>query len=235
LGDGEGVGEIKRNQLNQNYMNQIINKIFDTLDDWRQLPAYQLERRADIFFGVYMKEILEKKFNDDISHVIPEFPIRRGILKTKDANKSPNKSIKIDYFAKSVRTNTVYFIELKTDNGSTRVEQDDYLLQLKNMDFEKILHGVKDIAKASKSKEKYKHLFNKLETAGLMKYGNVESIANHKIEIVYILPDPEKLKKALNAQVISFKEIIGYLSDKNDALTNRFLKSLDAWGEYDKP
>lgn len=77
-------------------MDQIMNKIFDTLDDRRQLPAYQLERRADIFFGVYMKEILEKKFNDDISHVIPEFPIRRATLAEDENISSPNKSDKND-------------------------------------------------------------------------------------------------------------------------------------------
>ncbi|MFH1527141.1 MAG: hypothetical protein ABIG69_10915 [Bacteroidota bacterium] len=26
-----------------------INKLFDLLDDWRNLPAYQLERRANKF------------------------------------------------------------------------------------------------------------------------------------------------------------------------------------------
>jgi hypothetical protein len=29
-----------------------INDIFDNLDDWRHLPAYQLERRADISFSI---------------------------------------------------------------------------------------------------------------------------------------------------------------------------------------
>jgi len=38
-----------------------INKLFDLMDDWRNLPAYQLERRADIFFAIHLEEIIEKK------------------------------------------------------------------------------------------------------------------------------------------------------------------------------
>lgn len=215
-------------------MEQIIDKIFDTLDDWRQLPAYQLERRVDIFFGIYMEEILSKKFNEEISLVIPEFPIRRGILETDDGNKSPNKSVKIDYFALSKNKKTVYFIELKTDNGSTRAEQDDYLQQVKNMEFVKILQGVKDIANVSTSKNKYKYLLDKLQNAGLMQEGNLETDLEYKKEIVYILPDPKKLKKVLNAQVISFEEIIGYLTDKDDSPKMRFLKSIKNWQEHIK-
>ena len=48
---------------NQNYMNQIINKIFDTLDDWRQLPAYQLERRADIIDNKLVENEITKGLN----------------------------------------------------------------------------------------------------------------------------------------------------------------------------
>lgn len=39
-----------------------IEEIFDWLDRWRQLPAYQLERRADIFFALYLPEIIAYKF-----------------------------------------------------------------------------------------------------------------------------------------------------------------------------
>jgi len=37
----------------------IIDNLFNLLDDWRTLPAYQLERRADIFFALYLDKILE--------------------------------------------------------------------------------------------------------------------------------------------------------------------------------
>jgi len=37
-----------------------IEKLFDLLDDWRRLPAYQLERRADIIFAVHLEKIFAK-------------------------------------------------------------------------------------------------------------------------------------------------------------------------------
>jgi len=36
----------------------LIDELFDKLDEWRSLPAYQLERRADIFFAIYLKDII---------------------------------------------------------------------------------------------------------------------------------------------------------------------------------
>jgi len=33
-----------------------INELFDLLDDWRNLPSYQLERRADIFFAIHLEK-----------------------------------------------------------------------------------------------------------------------------------------------------------------------------------
>jgi hypothetical protein len=43
-----------------------LNKLFDLLDDWRKLPAYQLERRADIFFAIHLETIIEKKLKTKI-------------------------------------------------------------------------------------------------------------------------------------------------------------------------
>ena len=40
-------------------MENKIEKIFSNLDIWRKLPKYQLERRLDIFFTIYLKEIVE--------------------------------------------------------------------------------------------------------------------------------------------------------------------------------
>jgi hypothetical protein len=36
-----------------------ITDLFDRLDAWRHFPNYQLERRADIFFALYLPEVLE--------------------------------------------------------------------------------------------------------------------------------------------------------------------------------
>ena len=35
-----------------------IKRVFKLLDDWRHLPGYQFERRADIFFALFLPEVL---------------------------------------------------------------------------------------------------------------------------------------------------------------------------------
>ena len=55
--------------------------VFDNLDKWRHLPNYQLERRADIFFSLYLKEVIEEKYHVKLQDtIIPEFPIQLGTL-----------------------------------------------------------------------------------------------------------------------------------------------------------
>lgn len=98
-----------------------INVIFDNLDVWRNLPAYQLERRADIFFSIYLPEILSHKFGVKIEGVIPEFPILVGTI---HPDIDINQSFKIDYLAKANDSKTIILVELKTDEGSRRDKQD---------------------------------------------------------------------------------------------------------------
>ena len=74
------------NNKTNDKMEQLITKLFDTLDDWRNLPAYQLERRADIFFAIYLEEIIQAKFNINIEFIIPEFPVRIGNIYSDKRN-----------------------------------------------------------------------------------------------------------------------------------------------------
>jgi len=62
---------------------QLINDISDNLDVGRKLPAYQLERRADIFLSIYLPDILSNKFGVRVEGVIPEFPIDIGTIHAK--------------------------------------------------------------------------------------------------------------------------------------------------------
>jgi hypothetical protein len=43
-------------------MSEPIQQLFENLDSWRHLPAYQLERRADVFFSVYLHPMLAERF-----------------------------------------------------------------------------------------------------------------------------------------------------------------------------
>jgi hypothetical protein len=116
-----------------------INAIFANMDVWRNLPAYQLERRADIFFSIYLPEILSHKFGVKIEGVIPEFPIRVGTIHEKIAI---NKSFKVDYLAKANDSKTIIFVELKTDEGSRRDKQDWYLERAKQVGMAELLAGL---------------------------------------------------------------------------------------------
>ena len=44
-----------------------INHLFDQMDKWRHLPSYQLERRIDLFFSLYLPQVLEEKTGMQIS------------------------------------------------------------------------------------------------------------------------------------------------------------------------
>jgi hypothetical protein len=66
-------------------MENKIEKIFSNLDIWRKLPKYQLERRLDIFFTIYLKEIVEVFYKEILNEkdiklsevIIPEFPLKK--------------------------------------------------------------------------------------------------------------------------------------------------------------
>ena len=58
-----------------------ITDLFDRLDAWRHFPNYQLERRADIFFALYLPEVLESTLGIAINpRLAPEFPVRIGTI-----------------------------------------------------------------------------------------------------------------------------------------------------------
>lgn len=207
-------------------MEKLLNKLFDTLDNWRNLPAYQLERRADVFFAIYLDEIIKGKFNDHIEFIIPEFPVRRGTVYTTKEVSNPNRSFKIDYVAINNTSKNVYLIELKTDDNSRRDEQDQDLERAKNANITNLINGILAIYKATKSKKKYNNLLSLLEKIGWIDLNNLKNISqDYNISIVYIQPNSDNSNK----NIISFDDIQDYLSDKQDRLTIRFLQSLNKW------
>jgi len=55
---------------------EALEQMLKNLDQWRHLPKYQLERRADLFFGLFIRTILEARFGRLHKLVIPEFPYK---------------------------------------------------------------------------------------------------------------------------------------------------------------
>ena len=224
----------------------MIDLLFQNLNDWRHLPAYQLERRADIFFSLYLKEVVEKFLQEERkksveldSLIIPEFP-----LKAPDSN----KSTKVDYALFAKDRSSVIFIELKTDNRSTRTEQVDYLFQAQNDGFHKILTGFKSIFSATNDFEKYFHLAKKLEGLGFLdlpetlqeriftaspRHGLRELIGSVKvsgdnpaIEVIYLKPREEEDDEF---PVIDFNYFADHVDNFEDNLSKCFTRSLREW------
>jgi hypothetical protein len=205
---------------------QIIEKIFNRLDDWRKLPAYQLERRADIFFSLYLEELIKSKFNQDVDLIIPEFPIRIGdISETKIKS---NLSFKIDYVSICLKTKKVFLLELKTDDGSHRESQKEYLKKAKNLNTKGLVKGVLLLNKATKSKKKYINLIELLSNIGWIDNDlMIGTCEDYEIEIVFIQPNSKGSE--IENHIISFDCIISLLKNKEDVFSKRFLKSLVEW------
>jgi len=203
-----------------------IHHLFNLLDDWRTLPAYQLERRADIFFALYLDKILEKQKGVKIDLIIPEFPVRLGSL--PDHNHLDNRSYKIDYLVYSAKQQRVFLIELKTDQRSLRGKQDLYLEEAARIKVSGLLEGLRKIYHATNQKTKYNNLLQKLET--------IDWIERTSDDIIIKTPDiaPEVLyiqprNKDKEAKIISFDNIISILSESDDPIAARFSISLEKW------
>ena len=205
---------------------KLIDKLFNQLDEWRYLPAYQLERRADIFFAIYLTDIIKSKFNQEIDFIVPEFPVRIGTVYKNRKFDNPNLSFKIDYVAICNKTNKVYLVELKTDDGSRREKQDNYLNAVKSNNVPDLVDGVLEIYKATTSKKKYDNLLSLLSQIGWVNIENkINTSKKYDIEIVYIQPNTDNSDKI----IITFDEISNILSNNQDELTKRFVTSINKW------
>jgi hypothetical protein len=92
-----------------------VNEVFRLLDRWKHHPNYQLERRADIFFAVYLRAVLKKYVGATREVVIPEFPVKQD---------NHNLSDKVDYMALSEDGQVMMLVELKQSyRSSARADQ----------------------------------------------------------------------------------------------------------------
>ena len=146
---------------------ETISNLFRLLDKWRHLPAYKLEPRADVFFALFLPEVLGKHFGIDINPIlIPEFPIK---------NRQDNTSKKVDYLAlqkspdgKSAQQ--AFLVELKTDMASRRDDQDEYLSDAVDAGLQELIKGVLEICLVTNQKDKYVHLLKLLSDVHLVEY-----------------------------------------------------------------
>ena len=200
-------------------------------------PSLSTKRRADIFFSLYLDDIVKAKLGRKPKRIIPEFPIRK---------RGSNLSKKMDYLAFLEDPPLLVFIELKTDPASMGLPQLRYLLDARNDQERKstaLLDGLKRIAPASKATKKYHNLIGELIKAGLvdriaLKSFELSSSFPDKLEarILYIHPciaRPKFLQGIDRREVIDvpFEEVVSILKRNkyDDHISTRFLKSLHSW------
>lgn len=222
-----------------------IDTLFDHMDRWRHLPAYQLERRADLFFSAYLPTVLAHHSGVAIApDVLPELPLRRDLL--WPARRS-HASVKVDYAAFACDRSKVFFVELKTDRASRRHSQDAYLARSVQVGFRRIVQGIVAISRKSKARQKYGHLLHTLADHGCVKLPagfdahlwpevrpgvdrqlqQVEvtvSDDEFAIEVVYVQPEGNG-----HDAVIDFETFAAHVDGWGDPVSQRFARSLRRW------
>ena len=222
-----------------------LQTIFRNLERWRHLPAYQLERRADIFFSAYLKGMVEEFTGTELEgQIIPELPVKRDIIWT---DKPSNLSVKIDYTLFTKDRRHVYLVELKTDAASRRDTQDWMYQTICRAGLPRVLEGIKAIALASKARKKYYHLLASLAELGLLSLppdlvdylypqtmpGLTKRLKQVKVlvespgpmlEVIYLQP-----KETDGVWCIDFETFAEYVSRFDDPVSREFSGALRRW------
>jgi hypothetical protein len=202
-----------------------IGDLLDLLDTWRHLPKYQLERRADLFFALFLPDVLEAHYDCRFNReIIPEFPLRHGTLGTDLGGIGPNQSVNVDYAAFTKGDQRVFFVELKTDVNSRRTKQDSYLEKAASLEFRKLVKGIRFLREASAQHKKYDILLSRLAELG------VDGIS-HKPEVVYIQPHCNKsANEKGHGDCICFGEVAETVKTRG-GIGERFAHSLKEWAD----
>ena len=232
-----------------------VYDVFDQLDKWRHLPKYQLERRADIYFAMFLPEVLGRRFGAQINPlIVPEFPLK------KDGSFA---STNVDYFALSKECDQLFLVELKTDLRSLEKEQDDYLKKAMEKNLKSLVDDIICISSSPKApRRKYIHLLNQLSSLGLVEVpddlykkayprdkktltpqekgsltralrdGVKSKVKNAglKPRIVYVQPHEDSSTRRDYACYIYFEEFASVVKDSGE-LGKWFAQSLERWAK----
>lgn len=210
----------------------LIEEYFNLLEEWKKFPAYKLETRIDSFVGFVLPNVLEDLQGLKTRDIIPELPIRIGTVHPHHNDKPfAERSYKVDFFIRTECGQNI-FIEFKSDSGSRREKQDEYLRLSREVKMNAILEGILKIYKVTTYKKKYTVLLEKLVESGLLKHTNgyYEScLDSEDIRILYV--QPRVLPGDEDKEVITFDKVAGSIRKvypEND-LMNRLASSLDKW------
>ncbi len=214
-----------------------LAKLFENLDRWRHLPNYQLERRADAFFALYLQGLVEEKVGRSLSPtIVPELPILCSLVWKE---REGMKSVKADYLLLAEDRSEAYLVELKTDAGSRWDQQDDYLRLACDCGLRKVIEGVIAIAKASASRRKYANLLQLLASAGLVRVPASGAVSNAWFASAEVLDCPPVLRRiyiqpsggAEGEEVISFADVKKHVAQFDDEFSTLFARHLEQWAQ----
>ena len=217
--------------------------LFDLLDRWRHLPSYRLEPRADVMFGLFLPDALDRHLAPRgiavDPRIIPEFPLGQRGTKRSD---------KADFFAVSRDRRHAFLVELKTDMASLRGSQEEYLERAVKGGLGALLRDIVSMAKARnpRARRKYFHLLQHLAALDLMTlpleleerihdrprgvYGCIETIdipaALPEIAVIHVLPKTGKATEGMNC--IGF-ESFAAVAESTGEFGRRFAASLREW------
>ena len=220
--------------------------LFHLLNSYRHLPAYQLERRADIFFAIYLPAFLERRLGVPLEPImIPELPLKRDLVVEPT---SKNNSVKVDYCLIAGDRSRVYFVELKTDGKSRNAEQDAYLARARELGFRPLVEGMVDIMGATQDYGKYFHLADILAAYGYLKLpdeleervfttprrGVKKAFAaievtelDAPVDIIYL--QPTLPKNPGDETYILFPQFAEFVGQFPDEFSQLFAESLQVW------
>ncbi len=227
-----------------------METLFKQLDRWRNFAGYPLEARVDAVFSLFLTKVIEDCCGVERMHpqVIPQFPLK------KEDN---NRSDKVDFFALSKDIKRAFLIELKTDMGSQRKEQNEYLVRASEKGMASILSDFKNVAVASNSRRKYFHLISALSDMGVLglpnkleekiRYGETRDSAkliseievipspDTTIEVLFVQPKIDHPAKQTDFQIIPFAEFAAAVEGHGE-LGRLFASYLRQWeippGQY---
>ena len=203
------------------------NAYFAMMEDWKQLPAYKAEPRIDSLIGFYLSDMASDYFQDTITGIIPELPIRLATVQPQhEGTTYADRSYKVDFYLLG-ESGTNYFVEFKTDSGSRRIKQDTYLGDAKHQGMAAITGGITRIASVSSYKKKYSHLLEKLTALGLINETKQFTGKSDTIKVIYVQPRRQDQGTIV---VIDFRWISQWLTKKyaeneyEDALSRTLLR-----------
>jgi hypothetical protein len=216
-----------------------IDGLFARLDAWRHLPSYQLERRADALFALYLPEVIAERVGQPLDPVvIPELPLRRA---------GDHRSKKVDYALFAADRSRAYLVELKTDVGSRRDAQDRYLDHAARRGMRDVALGICQLVRATAHRRKYFHLVARLAAVGLVEVpaGLEDALFGRgtappdallaqlrptpldvPIEVIFVQPRADARRTC-----VDFAQFAAHVERGGDPFGRRFAESLRRWIE----